>query len=107
MADGWLGRLERACQRQGQAAVARVLGFSPATVSLVLRGKYPAESGAIQKKVEELLLDEQVICPEMGEIGVEVCLEQQKKRFSTANPQRVRMWRACRGGCRYYREERA
>lgn len=104
--DGWLGRLQQECERRGQSAVARELGLSPATVSLVLRGKYPADDRAIREKVERQYGEDHAACPELGMISFKVCAGHQAQGFSTASPQRARIWRACRSGCRHYKDGR-
>lgn len=40
-----------------------------------------------------------VHCPILGELAADRCLTTQLEPFSAANPLRVALYRACRGGC--------
>ena len=106
MAEGWLTALRRACDESSQAAVARRLrqadGYpSPALINQVLAGKYTRDTARLQGLVEGLLMRQTVDCPVLGDIGKNKCLEHQARprRFATANPLFVRLWKACRSGC--------
>lgn len=95
----WLAALRQACSKDSQAAVARRLGVSPATVSQVLKGSYKADLGGIEQRVRGALLGETVTCPILGDIKRNVCLDWQAKPFAATNELRVMLYRACRDGC--------
>ena len=40
-----------------------------------------------------------VNCPVVGEIAKDRCLNHQAAPFASTNPQRVSLYKACRGGC--------
>lgn len=50
-----LHRLQAACKQDGLRTVGTRLGLSPATLSLVLRGKYMASTDRIEAKVQQHL----------------------------------------------------
>jgi DNA-binding transcriptional regulator YdaS (Cro superfamily) len=97
----WLAALRLACEKDSQAAVARRLGLSPATISQVLKGTYKADLSGVEQRVRGAILGETVDCPILGDIRRHVCLDWQAKPFAATNEQRVRMFRACRDGCPY------
>lgn len=89
--------LAEACRARSQRAVAQQLGYSDATISYVLSNKY--QNGDLPKlflTIRGALMGETVECPVLGEIARDQCLDNQGKPFSTANPARARLYRACR-----------
>jgi hypothetical protein len=80
----------------GQRAVARGIGKSPSAVNQVLHGSYRGCPDAILRRVEEVYGASQVQCPVLGEIPLGKCAEHKAREFAATNPQRVRMYRACR-----------
>lgn len=89
--------LAEACRARSQRAVAQQLGYSDATISYVLSNKY--QKGDLPKlflTIRGALMGETVECPVLGEIARDQCLDNQGKPFSTANPARARLYRACR-----------
>lgn len=44
-----------------------------------------------------------VACPVAGELRMHHCLQNQRMPFAATNPQRVRLYRACRAGCPHSR----
>lgn len=110
----WLTALRAACAQSTQADVARRLAAltggkypSPAVVNQALQGRYLGDLAHLQEAVEAVLLRTPVECPVLGEIGLDRCLMAQAAPFSAANPQRVALYRACRGGCPNSRLETA
>lgn len=95
----WLDVLRRACEKNSQAAVARRLGLSPATVNQVLKGSYKGSLRAVEERVRGALMGLTVDCPILGDIRRNVCLDWQAKPFAATNEQRVMLYRACRSGC--------
>jgi len=51
MMDDWKSLLQQAIEKHGQAEVARRLGVSPATVCLVSKDEYPANTKAVEEKI--------------------------------------------------------
>ncbi len=100
----WIAALAAECARVGsQAKVANDLGYSASTISLVLRGKYPGDTTAIEAVVRGRLLATTVDCPVVGELPTDQCTRHQQASWSPTNPQRIAFYRACRGGCRHSR----
>lgn len=95
----WIDELRAACARLGQKEIAKRIGYSNAVISQVLNGKYPGDLDRVQAQVEGVLMKRVVDCPMLGEITLDVCRAHQRRKFSTTNPMRVQMYRACRNGC--------
>lgn len=88
--------LAEACKARTSRAVAQQLGYSDAVISHVLANKYPGDLPKVFLKIRGALMGETVECPIVGEITKDQCLDNQGKPFSTANPARARLYRACR-----------
>lgn len=100
----WLARLRQEVARTSQRRVADALrgdnGYPSETLlSQVLNGKYPGQTGRLQRLVEGHYLGHTVACPVLGEISRADCEHHQVRPFAATNPQRVDLFRACRGGC--------
>lgn len=80
-----------------QAKVARMLGYSAATISQVLAGQYKGLLDGFLTRVEEVFGTTEVDCPVLGTITYPQCVEERRRPFSSVNPHRVRMFQACRG----------
>jgi len=92
--------LARAVSGEGsQAAVARALGYSAATISQVLSGCYGGNTRKFETKVVEVYGEkygnETVPCPLLGVIPRGRCIRESKKEFSTASPLAVELWDTC------------
>lgn len=97
-APDWVLALAREVDAgRSQAALARELGYSAATISQVLAAKYPGNLDKIAARVRTAIMSGRLDCPELGEITGQQCLEQQRKPFSSASGRAVRLWRACQG----------
>jgi hypothetical protein len=95
----WLERLREAVAESSGNQVARRLGVSPATISLLVNEKYKGDMTAMEERVRGALIGETVDCPVLGEIGRDACLTWQRAKFIASNPTRIKLYRACRGGC--------
>lgn len=100
-APEWVITLAEACNHETQAAVGRRIGYSPAVVSSVLSNSYGlGDIARVEGVVRGALMAETVVCPVMNtEIGRDVCHGWQKRPFSTASANAVRMYQGCRSGC--------
>lgn len=94
----WLNVLRQQVELNGQKPVAEKLGVSNAVVSQVVNEKYPGDMNRIQALVESVYMSKKVLCPVLGEIAWHACHQHQKNEF-TSNPQKLRIYRACRSGC--------
>lgn len=95
----WVDELRAECHRHGLKDVALRVGYSKATLSQVLNGKYPSDISKVQERIESVLMGRTVDCPVLGDITVNVCRSHQSRKFSVTNPLRVQMYRACRNQC--------
>lgn len=99
----WIAALAEVCDRHGtQRAVAALLDVSPALVSLALANKHHARLDYIKARVEARLMINTLPCPARGMISRRDCEREQARPLITTNPERVRLYRACHGGCPYY-----
>ncbi len=101
----WVRALAEECDESSLRKVAGKLDVSPAMVSLAINRKR-ADLSFIKYPVEKVLMITMVACPVLGVMGKNECLQEQARPFSSANPQRVRIYRACRGGCPHYKEQK-
>ena len=81
--------------QKSQSKVAKMLGYSSATISQVLSGNYQGALDKVLARVEEVFGTRIVICPVLGEIGLTRCVSERRTPFSNANPLRVQLYRAC------------
>ena len=102
--NDWLETLRSACAASSQSAIARQLkqsdGYpSAALLNQVLKGSYRGRTDRLQAIVEGELMGQTVVCPVLGSISRSDCEAHQTRKFGYTNPQRVRLYRACRSGC--------
>jgi hypothetical protein len=107
-APDWARALAEACDRDGQASVARQLHVSATMVSQVRRGLYGREGRQgdltrIEALVRGKYMGLTVDCPVLGEIGKNLCVANQKLPLRTTSRQHVALYRACRSGCPHSR----
>ncbi len=100
MADGWLEILRQRAEMVGRAEVARELGVSAATISLLLSGKYPASTEQMEARVMKMYgRGGKVVCPVLGEIAPGKCAElwnkAQKLGVKGSNASMIKQRKAC------------
>jgi hypothetical protein len=98
----WIRVLVESCEEHSLRGTAEKLNLSPASVSLAVNRKRE-NLDFIKAKVETVLMVTIVTCPVMGVMGKADCEREQAKPFSSANPLRVQLYRACRNGCPHFR----
>lgn len=92
----WVMALAEECERSSQAATARRIGISPATVNLVLANRYQAALDGIERRVRNELLSATVSCPFYGQaLARKICDENRKRSAPTYSPQAFQLWRTC------------
>jgi len=91
----WIQALAAVCDQTSQAAAARKLGISTASISLLLRGTYTADTTRMEAKVRSFLIAEARSCPVLGEIPLTRCFEEQTAPYFPS-PLRGDLYRACR-----------
>lgn len=94
-ASDWVQALAAVCEKTSQAAAARKLGISTASISLLLRGNYKAETSSLEAKVRAGLMAETRGCPVLGEISLTRCMKEQAAPYFPS-PIRSDLYRACR-----------
>ena len=100
---GWVLALARESDEGSQKWAGLRIKYSPGVVNAVLKKKYKGNLKRVQTAVEGALMAATVECPVVGEIGADKCLQIQRQALAPTNPERVKLWRACRGGCRHSR----
>ena len=100
----WIRALAESCDNSSLRKTAAKLRASPAIVSLAINNQREKLEW-IKGKVEAILMVTIITCPVLGVMGINGCLREQAKPFSSANPLRVQLYRACRNGCPYYKEK--
>lgn len=100
----WIHELKAECAKTSQNAVAKQMGYSGATISLVLKGTYTGDLNAIERTFNGVFKNAVVDCPVMGELSTDKCTYYQRMKFSAVNPQRVALYKACRNGCPHFKK---
>jgi hypothetical protein len=95
----WIEALALACDAATQNQVAQRIGYSPTVVSQTLSNVYVGDLTAVQTAVEGALMGATVACPVLGSLGSDLCQQHQRAGFSSTNPLRIQLYRACRSGC--------
>jgi hypothetical protein len=101
----WVQILAEECDRTSQKKVAEQIRYSTAVVNQVLKNRYTGNLTDVEKAVRGAYLNATVACPVLGDLPLNNCLQHQRQRFSAANNQRVRLYRACHGGCPHARQK--
>ena len=101
MSDGWLKILKQQVKEKGAATVAREVGISPASLSLVLAEKYPAKTDNVERKVISIYgtVSGLIDCPVLGEIEPAVCAEKHNLAnlvgMKCGNPATLKLYKTC------------
>lgn len=75
-------------------AAAKAIGVSRTALSLVLAGKYPADTGRLEAKVRAIA--ERVPCPHLGDlVRRDHCRDLALGPCPTHTPEAAAAWRAC------------
>jgi hypothetical protein len=86
--------LNAATQASNKTRVAERVGVSRSAISLLLSNRYPSKSLArIEGKVLAAL--DNINCPVLGTLENSECQKNRELPFSSANPQRINLYRAC------------
>lgn len=102
-APDWIEVLAEAANATTQSAVGERIGTGGSTISQLLSNTYPGDVAKFETIIRGRLMAETVDCPILQAIGRDVCLGWQKRPFSTASGNAVRMHQACRSGCPHSR----
>lgn len=99
----WVEELAAEATATSLKAAAKRIGYSDAVLSHVFSGSYSGDLARVEEKVRGALMGVTVMCPVLGEIGRDHCLDQQKMPFSATSSIRSKLYRACRSGCPHSR----
>ncbi|AKH36874.1 MULTISPECIES: helix-turn-helix domain-containing protein [Nitrosomonas] len=95
----WRDLLNAAVAASSKTQVAAHLGVSRTAVSLVVHGKYPADTRHIASRVLEVY--GRIPCPHLGkEINQAECRSYHSSQPPTSSPRAMKHWRACQS-CKY------
>lgn len=100
----WVAALAARADALGLRGAAKVLGRSRSYVSCLISNSYAGDMGRAEELVRGALLGATVECPGVGGQPMKrnTCLEWQAKPFAPTSSQRMKMYRACRGGCPHF-----
>lgn len=99
----WVLEWARFASRTDGVRAAKRVGYSAAVFSHVMAKNYKGDIARVELKVRGALMNETVICPVVGEIGQDRCLDEQKMGHTGASSVRAKLYRACRSGCPHSR----
>lgn len=99
----WVRELAGLADREGLSGAAARIGYSPATTSQVINGKYGGDLSKVEERVRGALMGLTVACPVVGDLSRNLCLDWQRKPYAPTSAHRARMFRACRAGCPHSR----
>ncbi|SNR95766.1 hypothetical protein SAMN04488503_2029 [Humidesulfovibrio mexicanus] len=89
----WLTLLSQAVSASSRTKVAKELGVSRPSISLLLAGKYPGNTGRMAARIVERYA--RVVCPHTGKsVAPEHC-RRLCGPVPTSSPAALRQWRAC------------
>lgn len=103
-APDWLLILAENCDSSSQKKVGEEIGYSSTVVNQVLKGRYTGDLTAVEKAVRGAYLNATVLCPVLGDLPVNRCLQHQRQPYANTNRLRVRLYIACRSGCAHARD---
>lgn len=95
----WVRILAEEVDRTTQTATAKRLGYSSSVVSQTLGKSYAGDLSSVEQAVRGALMGATVECPVLGEIGRDMCLDEQRMPAAATSAMRMQLWRACRAGC--------
>ena len=93
----WVEVLAVEAVRTDASNAAKRIGYSGAVLSGLFANKYPGDLDRVEAKVRGALMSAVVICPVVGEIGLDRCLNEQKMGNTGASLPGSRFFRKCRG----------
>lgn len=101
----WIEMLARMSDKSSQTQAGKEIGYSGSVVNAVLRRSYNGDLAKVETAVRGRFMRETVQCPVLGDLAAHVCLQHQKlaRGFSAGSSFRIRMARACKGGCPHSR----
>lgn len=102
-APEWVVALAELADHSGLGGAAAAIGYSDGLVSTVLRNSYKGDVDRVAEKVQGALLGKIVVCPVIGEMSRNTCIDWQNKPKAATSAYRMRMFHACRDNCPNFR----
>lgn len=96
MSERWIEVLREECDRTSQREVSCRLGYSQSAIKQALKGKCFGNIDRLRGKVEGAYMGLTVLCPIIGEIRRDICIEHQGRPLVATNPFRASLHRACK-----------
>lgn len=94
MQEEWFAILKKELEDSTVSAVAKKIGYSSTSISLIMHGKYNGKADRVAKKVLETFT--KVGCPYLGqEVDMPTCIEIALSPAPTHNPLKMQHWKAC------------
>jgi hypothetical protein len=98
----WIEILRKEVDAKGPKVVAKEIGYSRATVDLVLRGTYEGSRDKVAERVMNIYGSNGMVrCPVLGEIAPNICAEKwtlaKKIGMMASNPEKLRLYKTCLG----------
>lgn len=94
-APEWVVELARLADAEGLGGAEKRIGYSRSAISTVINRKYAGDLGRVEQMVRGVLMAETVLCPVLGELPRNRCLDWQKKPYAPTSSHRVQMYVAC------------
>lgn len=101
----WIRVMAEQVDATNQKTVSDRINYSPAVVSQALKGQYAGNVDNVRKAVLGAFAGATVNCPVLGDLPQQECLRWQRTPFSSSNPMRVRLYRACHNTCPHRHKE--
>jgi len=92
----WVLVLAQEMTRTSGAVTAKRINYSPAVLSNIISGTYRGNVARVEEVVRGALMGATVVCPVLGDIGRDRCLDEQKQPFRATSSLRARLFHACR-----------
>jgi len=94
----WIAALARLASETSAVAAAKRIGYSNTVLTLLFRGAYSGDLEKLEQKVRGALMGVEVVCPILGEIGADRCLDEQRMKHVGTSAIRTALFHACRSG---------
>lgn len=94
----WIEALAIAADATSQNAMARVTGYSSATLSGAIGRTYEGNMTAVEERIRATVMAEMIVCPCIGDTSLAQCFEwreQAAKPFRSISSLHIMMRRAC------------
>lgn len=95
----WVLALAQECDRTSQRKTADLVGYSAATINLVLNCTYSGDLQKVEDKVRGALFGDSVECPILGPLKLNECRDNQARKFEVTSSHATRLYNKCRNGC--------